>query len=347
MDLLARALEFVPAALTILAIAGLHHLLYGRELATASRSRLRRQLAGVALYLVGLVVLVVALPLADTVRSQLLSMIGLVVSATITLSSTTFVGNALAGLQLRALRNFQAGDFVQVGDHFGRISDRGLFHIEIQTEDRDLVTLPNLFLATHPVRVVRRTGTAVSATVSLGYDVAWSRVEPLLLEAATHAGLDEPFVQIIELGDYSVVYRAAGFLTDVRTLITARSRLRAAMLDALHGDGVEIVSPTFMNQRPVQPGDRFLPPSNDAVSAAHKEGLPEAVAFDKADQAQTREFLERELEALEGRAVQLRDQRETLDDERLQAHLEYEIDLAEQRKARVLAILEDVATDET
>ena len=38
---------------------------------------------------------------------------------------------------------------------FGRVTERGLFHTEIQTEDRDLVTLPNLYLVTNPVKVVR------------------------------------------------------------------------------------------------------------------------------------------------------------------------------------------------
>jgi len=37
-----------------------------------------------------------------------------------------------------------------VGDYFGRVTERGLFHVEIQTEDRDLATLPNMFLVSQP-----------------------------------------------------------------------------------------------------------------------------------------------------------------------------------------------------
>lgn len=102
----------------------------------------------------------------------------------------------------RVLRDPPAG-----GEHFGRVSKRGLFHTEIQTEDRDLITLPNLYLVSHPVTTVRNSGTIISSTVSLGYDVPRGRIEASLLRAAQNAGLQDPFVRIFELGDFSVSYR--------------------------------------------------------------------------------------------------------------------------------------------
>ena len=115
----------------------------------------------------------------------------------------------------------------------------------IQNEFRDLVTIPNLYLTTHPVTTTRSSGTIVSATVSLGYDVSRTKIEELLLVAAGNTGLQDPFVQILDLGDFSVTYRISGLLTNVKRLLSARTRLRAAMLTALHEAGVEIVSPTF------------------------------------------------------------------------------------------------------
>ncbi len=342
MDLIDRALSFLPGTLVLVTVASLHVLLFRRLGESASDSRLRRQLLAILLYLAGTVVLVLSLPLPEALRSQLLATIGLLVSAVITLSSTSLVGNALAGLMLRALRNFHAGDFVEIGSHFGRVSDRGLFHVEIQTEDRDLVTLPNLYLATHPVKVVRRSGTVVGADVSLGYDVAWNRVENVLGEAVRRAGLDEPFVQVKDLGDFAITYRAAGFLAEVRTLITARSRLRAAMLDALHEAGIEIVSPTFMNQRQIAAALRVVPPVE--LSPPHvTDGLPEDVVFDKADRAQTQEFLSRERVSIERRLGDLRGERDGLEEGRLRAHIDHEIQRLEQRNERLGEILADVS----
>ena len=156
---------------------------------------------------------ILTLPVSETTIGQLLGLIGILLSAVIALSAMTFVGNIMAGLMLRAIKNFRPGDFVRVGDHFGRISERGLFHIEIQTEDRDLTTLPNQYLVTNPVKVIRSSGTLVTADVSLGYDVSRVVVERVLLEAATDAELKEPFVYVIGLGDFSVAYRIAGLLT--------------------------------------------------------------------------------------------------------------------------------------
>lgn len=108
----------------------------------------RLQVIMVGLSLLGLLVIIVSLPIGDVARGQLLSLLGILLTAMIALSSTTFIGNAMAGMMLRAVRSFRAGDFIRVEEHFGRVSERGLFHVEIQTEDRDLTTLPNLYLVT-------------------------------------------------------------------------------------------------------------------------------------------------------------------------------------------------------
>jgi small conductance mechanosensitive channel len=172
------------------------------------------------------------------------------------------------------------------------VSGHGLFHTEVQTEDRDLTTLPNLFLVTRPFTTIRTSGTVLSTSVSLGYDVARSEVERILLAAAERAGLEQGFVQITELGDFAVTYRCAGLLTDVKRLITVRSDLNGAVLDGCHEAGIEIVSPTFMNQRQVN-DVRFIPrrsrPAADTEVAP--ENLPEAMLFDKAEQAEHRESL--------------------------------------------------------
>ena len=120
------------------------------------------------LALLGCMIILLAVPIGDDTRTQLIGLLGLLLSVVIALASTTFVANAMAGFMLRAVRSFHTGDFIQVGEQFGRVTERGLFHIEIQTEDRDLTTLPNLYLVSNPVKVIRYSGTVVSATVSLG-----------------------------------------------------------------------------------------------------------------------------------------------------------------------------------
>jgi hypothetical protein len=182
------------------------------------------------------------------------------------------------------------------------VTERGLFHTEIQTEERDLTTLPNLFLVSHPFTVTRSSGTIISATVSLGYDTSHEMIEKLLLEAALGAKLTDPFVHVMELGDYSVTYRVAGFLSDVKLLLSTRSKLRAKMLTTLHEAGIEIVSPSFMNQRQMDHAMRVLPapkpPGPYRTLDEEPDTKPESLIFDKADAAAQMEELKERRESL-------------------------------------------------
>ncbi len=248
-------------------------------------SSLARQLILLILTVVALILLILTLPVVESTKGDLLSLLGLVFTGVFALSSTTFVSNAMAGFMLRSVKSFRHGDFVRVGEHFGRVTASGLFHTEIQSQDRDLITLPNLYLATNPLTVVRSSGTFTSCEVSLGYDVAWHRVEPLLKQATLDAGLDEPFVQILTLGDFSIVYKTGGICTDVDHLLTQRTRLRKAVLDQLHAAGIEIVSPSFMNQRQL-PVEKVFSAAPKQVDVEEDDGVsPESKIFDKAGKA--------------------------------------------------------------
>ena len=294
-DWLDTVFSFTPSAATITLVAVIlfvaHQLIERRRSAGHGR-QLGHQLAMVGLTFFGLIAVIITLPIRDTTKGQLVTLFGILTTAAVALSSTTFVGNAMAGIMLRAVRNFRTGDFVKVGDHFGRVSERGLFHTEIQTEDRDLTTLPNLFLVSSPVTVMRSSGTILSVTVSLGYEAQRAEVERLLLNAGKEAELEEPFVQILELGDFSVTYRLAGLLTNIKHVLSARSRLRCLVMDHLHEGGVEIVSPNFMNTRTYSEGASFFPRSSVAAPSSppvSEEPTAEMLAFDKAEQAESLE----------------------------------------------------------
>jgi small conductance mechanosensitive channel len=323
-------------------LAVVRWLLFVRKAGRLARAALVRQLAMLGLTAVAVIGLILAMPISDNSRGQLLGLIGLVLTAVIGLSSTTFVGNAMAGLMLRAVHAFHPGDFLKTMDHFGRVTERGLLHTEIQTEDRDLTTLPNLYLVTNPVTVVRYSGTIVSATVSLGYDVPHGRIEEVLLEAARAAELQEPFVQILELGDFSVQYRVAGFLSEVKYLLSVRSRLRARMLDALHGAGIEIVSPAFMNQRQLRPDERFIPrqPANGRPTPV-EEGrpAPEDIMFDKAELAESREQLDERLAAVGERIEALRQSAGAAPDEAARAKAKADLAQLEDRRDALAATI--------
>lgn len=276
---------------------------------------------------VGLIVFILSIP-DPSRQSNLLQLTGYILGAVIALSSTTLVANALAGFMLRVIRSFAWGDYLRVGEHFGKVSERGIFHVEIQTESSDLVTIPNMFMVQNPVTVIgspdpdaKGTSTWVSADVTLGYDEDRRRISELLKEAAARAELESPWVRITELGDFSVAYRVTAKLPDVKgpgatnknRILTAPSHLRAEMMDALHQGDVEIVSPTFMNTRAYAEDRKFMskPPRPSAMTAPEKSDEVDPDVFAKADKVEEidleREELTSEIEAVKERVKEAED----------------------------------------
>lgn len=259
----------------------------------------RRQLIMVGIVLVGILMMILLIPINGETRGQLLSLYGIIISATIALSSTTLVGNVMAGIMLRTVSNFKPGDYIRVGEYFGRVSEMDLMHMEIQTEERDLTTLPNLFMVTNPVRVMRTSGTILSVEVSLGYDVSRHQIERLLLAAANDCELESPYVQIRELGDFSVTYAVSALLGDLKQLIAKRRELRAATLDHLHRADIEIASPTLMSTRAFVTEHAFIPEDeDDNADAPENVQTPDSLVFDKAEQAESVAALREKMAAL-------------------------------------------------
>ncbi len=335
-DLLAGASKLVPVLLVLfgvlVALFSIDWFLK-RRWKDNPNAQFRFQLLMLALSGVAVLLVIVALPIDVETRGQLLSLVGILLSAAIALSSTTFIGNIMAGIMLRAVSSVRPGDFITVAELTGRISEMGLLHTEVQTEFRDLVTIPNLHMVTRPMQVVRSSGTIITAEISLGYDVAYAEVYRILGEATAKAGLENGFVQVRKLGDFSITYRFAGLLEDVTSLISAHSRLREAALDALHAANIEIVSPTYMNTRALAPDQTILPQPTIAVAPEHTKQLEE-LAFDKAEDAASVEELRHSVELLEAKIKAAQTQK----DETTDATVEQ----LTKRKERLLAQLSDL-----
>lgn len=303
-------LNLLPMTLVIVIGIGvlgfLNRRMDQKSLEMAGAGTFRRQIFLTFLALFFVVAIIVTAPLKENTQGNLISLFGIAVTGVIALSSATLASNAMAGLMLRAMRNFKRGDYIRCGDFLGRVTERGLFHTEIQNERSDLITLPNLHLATNPVTVIRPSGTFVSCALSLGYDLQHNEIEKLLIEAAGHAGLLEAFVRIRSLGDFSVTYEVSGQLDDTKKFLGSKSALHRAVLDTLHHAGVEIVSPTFMNQRQIKDSRAFIPEVAVVAPAdpARDRG-PDSVVFDKADQVEKVEDLRSRLVDLDKEIAEL------------------------------------------
>ena len=341
-----EALPFViTAALAISALIATDRYLKHRQKQAAASQSFARPLIMLGLTLLAIIAIIITLPHdpESDLRANLLTLLGIALTAVVGLASTTFISNAMAGLLIRSLGNFKPGDFIRVNEHFGRVTERGLFHTELQTEHRDLTTIPNFYLVNNTVTVVHASGTIVSADVSLGYDNHHATVNASLIRAAERTELADPFVHITNLGDVTVTYRLAGFLEDTKTLISNRSRLRTNILDTLHEDDIEVASPAIMIQRPQDPSTRATPrpASTSETRRPNDQPEPEAerVMFDKADRAELLETMRHDHADLIEQAADLRTRIKELPasaDEQQRRPLQTQLEAAE-RRAAVLA----------
>ena len=301
MQILSILLQVAITAGLLAAGFYLAHTRLGSYFASRPHLKFRFQLIKVSGILLAILLTILFMPFGDTMRGQLLSLFGLIITATIALSSTTIVGNAMAGLMLKAIGSCKPGNYITVGNYFGRISEMDLLHTEIQTEERDLTTLPNLYLISNPVRVMRQSGTLLSVKVSLGYDVSRHTVEQLLVQAALDTGLESPYLQILNLGDFSVSYQISGLLKELNNLIDKRRDLRARTMDALHGANIEIVSPNFMNTRAIDKDQTFIAKKVKPIDPGAATPSPDSLAFDKAEKAESVSNLREKLAEIEAR----------------------------------------------
>jgi small-conductance mechanosensitive channel len=249
--------------------------------------------------------------------------LGIAISAAIALSSTSFVTNFMAAVMLRVTRPFKVGDFIKVGGLFGKVTERGLFDTEIQTENRELIAIPNATFITEAVIVARSSGVIISTTLSLGYDIDFAIAEPLMLQAAAETGLSDPYIHIVSLNDFSISYRVCGLLTDLESILTAKSKLHHELIKSLHGADLEIASPTIARHI-TQPAEQKIMPQTGYIEATENAVVAEDIVFDKAN----------EIARLEENIIELRDRvlllKETKDSETQSAPLLAELARAEE-----------------
>ena len=281
LDIIRSVLEPSAVLVILVILLLINTWIFNRLKSMSPQSNIIRNTFSSLIVFIGALVFILALPIDNTLKGQILTFLGIIISAGIALSSTTILGNLIAGIMNNSMKRFRNGELIKIGDLQGRITKKSIFRTEIQLEDSNFVSLPNLYIANHPVKLTRKTNTIVSTTVSLGYDIPRSKIEETLKDAALAAGLKDPYVYIMELGDFSVVYKINGFLDDSGKYFSTSSNLNAKVMDKLHEKRIEIVSPTFMNQRRAD-DKQYIPKQIIEEASPEKTSSPEDLIFDEA-----------------------------------------------------------------
>jgi small-conductance mechanosensitive channel len=175
--------------------------------------------------------------------------VGLIVS----LSSSSAIGNMMAGVVLTYTRAFNAGDRVRIADTYGDVVEKTLLVTRICTVKNVVITIPNaIVLATHIDNystLAAEKGLILHTTVTIGYDAPWRRVHELLTEAALATGGVQkepaPFVLQTSLNDFHVSYEINVYSREPRNINRVYSDLHQNIQEKFNEAGIEIMSPGY------------------------------------------------------------------------------------------------------
>jgi small-conductance mechanosensitive channel len=211
------------------------------------------RLAAFAIWLFGVTVAYPYIPGSNTDAFKGVSVFaGIMIS----LGSAGLVNQLMSGLVIVYARALKSGDFVEIGETVGLVSEVGLLSTKIVTPKQEEVTIPNAVLiggkVTNYSKLAAPDGAMVSTTVTIGYDAPWRQVHELLLSAAARtAGIrkaPEPFVLQRSLSDFYVEYELRFRVAKPEERFWLLSALHAEIQDRFNEARVQIMSPHFEKQ---------------------------------------------------------------------------------------------------
>jgi small-conductance mechanosensitive channel len=202
----------------------------------------------------GLIVVFPYLPASDSAAFAGVSVFfGLLLS----LSSSSAISNAIAGVVLTYTGAFRLGDRVKLGDNFGDIIETSMLATRVRTIKNEDITIPNSLVLNGAMinysRQASALGLILHTSVTIGYDAPWRKIHELLIEAAlaTSGILKEPqpFVWQTALNDFYVTYEINAYTANARDMVAIYAELHAKIQDAFYAAGVEIMSPHYTSIR--------------------------------------------------------------------------------------------------
>jgi potassium efflux system protein len=243
---LLAALLIVVASYFLAGVASrsLNRLLTRREVGAGTRFALSK----ITRYIFILIGILVA------IRS-----IGIQLDAVLAASTVVLVGigfglqniaqNFVCGLILLVERPVGRGDFVQIGEVCGTVTDIGMRATRVVTRDEVTIIVPNSELIT--ARVINHSvpttnlRIAVRVGVAYGTDTALTREVLLKVAAADPEVLADPApeVRFEDFGDSSLNFSLLVWIANAREDLRAASRLRFAIDAAFRMAGIQIPFP--------------------------------------------------------------------------------------------------------
>ena len=214
--------------------------------------------------------IVVAYPYVPGSNTDAFRGVSVLLGVMISLGSAGLVNQIMSGLVVVYSRALKPGEFVQIGDDLGVVTDVGMLSTKLITRKKEEITIPHAVLVSAKTVNYSRhaaNGEAQLGTmITIGYDAPWRQVHELLLSAAsrTNGVRKDPAPRVWQtaLSNFYVEYELVVNLDRPEQRLPILSELHMHIQDALNEAGVQIMSPAFESQpdeKVVVPKSQWFP----------------------------------------------------------------------------------------
>jgi small-conductance mechanosensitive channel len=201
--------------------------------------------------------LVVAFPYLPASDSAAFTGVSVFAGVLFSLSSSSAISNAIAGVVLTYTGAFRLGDRVKLGETFGDIIETSMLATRVRTIKNEDITIPNSLVLgsamTNYTRQANSLGLILHTSVTIGYEAPWRQIHGLLIDAALATpeilASPPPFVWQTALNDFYVTYEINAYTANARDMINTYAVLHANIQDKFFAAGVEIMSPHYTSVR--------------------------------------------------------------------------------------------------
>ena len=131
------------------------------------------------------------------------------------------MASGIAGIILTYMRPFRIGDWVQISEAQGEVTERNLLVTRIRTIKNVIITVPNSSILNAQIlnysTSAEKHNLVLYTSVTIGYDTPWRQVHSLLIQAALNSASvlhsPEPFVLQMALDDSAVNYQLNAYIS--------------------------------------------------------------------------------------------------------------------------------------
>jgi small-conductance mechanosensitive channel len=189
----------------------------------------------------------------------------------LSLGSSSFISNVIAGYSLTYRRAFIRGDRIKVNDSDGFVEEQSLLVTRLRSIKDEEIVIPNSVLINSSIinytSRAKELGLILHTVVGIGYETPWRQVDAMLKMAADRTeGLlkdPPPFVLKLSLGDFAVNYEINVYCSDVTQMHLYYNALHQNILDVFNENNVQIMTPAYVMDPPepkVVPEDQWNTP---------------------------------------------------------------------------------------